>query len=172
MNLTIPIVKDGTDGVDGADGADGAAGVDGRVVSLTTDAQVFVYNSSGTSPSPSSATVTASALNTSGTVYYQFFLNDSSVQNSTTTTYSYTPQTNESSMPDKVEVQIREGSSSSTILARDQITMSGVKPGADGAAGTDGTDGAAGADGTDGTDGAAGADGTDGADGVDGLTVI
>ena len=141
VNLTIPIVKDGTDGtdgVDGADGADGAAGVDGRVVNLTTDAQVFVYNSSGTSPSPSSATVTATALNTSGTVYYEFFLNDSSVQNTTTATYSYTPQTNESSMPDKVEVQIREGSSSSTILARDQITMSGVKPGTDG---TDGVDG-------------------------------
>ena len=163
VNLTIPMVKDGTDGVDGADGADGAAGVDGRVVSLTTDAQVFVYNSSGTSPSPSSATVTATALNTSGTVYYEFFLNDSSVQNSTTTTYSYTPQTNESSMPDKVEVQIREGSSSSTILARDQITMSGVKPGADGTNGTNGTNG---------TDGNDGNDGTDGTDGVDGLTVI
>ena len=153
VNLTIPMVKDGADGadgVDGADGADGAAGADGRVVSLTTDAQVFVYNSSGTSPSPSSATITAAALNTSGTVYYEFFLNDSSVQNSTTATYSYTPQTNESSMPDKIEVQIREGSSSSTVLARDQITMSGVKPGTNG---TDGTNG------------------TNGADGVDGLTV-
>jgi len=34
-------------------------------------------------------------------------------------------------MPEKLEVQIREGSSSSTILARDQITISGLKAGID-----------------------------------------
>jgi hypothetical protein len=34
-------------------------------------------------------------------------------------------------MPEKLEVQIREGSNSSTILARDQITISGLKAGTD-----------------------------------------
>ena len=34
-------------------------------------------------------------------------------------------------MPDKIEVQIREGSNSSTVLARDILTMSGLKAGVD-----------------------------------------
>lgn len=139
--LTIAFVKDGQDGVDGADGADGSAGVDARAVNLTVGDQVFTYDSAGSNPSPSSTTVTATAVNTSGTVYYEFFKNDVSVQNTTTATYSYSPPSSFASMPDKIEVQIREGSSSGTILARDQITISGVKPGTDGTDGLDGSDG-------------------------------
>ena len=119
-------------GLDGADGADGSAGTDARVVNLTADDFSFEYNTSGSSPSPSSVTVTATALNTSGTVYYQFFKNDVSVQNTTSNTYSYTPQSSYSNMPDKLEVQIREGATNNPILARDQISMIGIKPGEDG----------------------------------------
>ena len=132
---------DGADGIDGADGADGAAGTNARAVNLTCVDQVFTYNTEGTTPAPSSTTVTATALNTIGTVYYQFFKNDVSVQNTTSSTYNYTPQSSFANMPDKIEVQIREGSSSNPILARDQLTMSGVKPGTDGTDGTDGLDG-------------------------------
>ena len=148
---------DGRDGVDGADGADGSAGANARAVNLTCADQVFTYNTAGISASPSNTTITAAALNTSGTVYYQFFKNDASVQNGTSTTYVYTPQYSFTSMPDKIEVQIREGGSTGTVLARDQITMSGIKPGANG---------------TNGTNGANGADGADGANGADGMTII
>lgn len=152
VNLTIPMVKDGTngtDGVDGANGADGAAGTNARSVDLTAGSNIFTYNASGASPSPSSTTVTASANNTSGTVYYNFFLNDSSVQHTTSNTYTYTPQSSISNMPDEVEVEIREGSTSSSILARDHITMGGIQPGATGAQGPQGADGVAGGDGVD-----------------------
>jgi len=44
-------------------------------------------------------------------------------------------------MPETIEVEIREGSKTSAILARDQITIAGVKAGADGAPGTPGADG-------------------------------
>lgn len=128
-------------GVDGADGADGSVGSDARVVNLTTDKQGFSYNVDGLNPSPATATVTATALNTEGTVYYEFFKNDVSVQNTTSNTYTYTPDADYSNMPDKIEVQIREGSNSGTILARDQITLVGLKPGSDGTPGEDGTDG-------------------------------
>ena len=156
----------GANGVDGADGADGAAGANARAVNLTCVDQVFVYNTSGTTPSPTSTTITAAALNTSGTVYYQFFKNDVSVQNGTSTTYTYTPQSSFDSMPDKIEVQIREGGTTGTVLARDQITMSGIKPGTNGTNGRDGVDGVNGRDGVDGVNG------IDGAPGTDGMTVI
>jgi len=119
------------DGVDGAAGADGSAGTSARAVNLTMGDQTFEYNTSGLVPSPTSAVVTSTAMNTTGTPYYQFFKNDVSVQNTTTNTYTYTPPTNYSSMPEKIEVQIREGSSSGTIYARDQITASGLQAGSD-----------------------------------------
>jgi hypothetical protein len=114
------------------------AGVDGttaRAVNLTTTKQVWVYDSSGANPAGGNATITATAVNSSGTAYYQFLLNDSSVQNTTSNTYTYTPQSDNANMPDKVEVRLREGSNSSAVLATDIITLSGVQPGVDGVAG-------------------------------------
>ncbi|REK53198.1 MAG: hypothetical protein DWQ49_12140, partial [Bacteroidetes bacterium] len=129
-------------GLAGADATDGAAGTDARVVNLTMGDQSFDYTVDGDSPSPTSTTVTATARNTDSqaTVYYEFFLNDTSQQNTTSNTYTYTPQASHSNMPDKIEVQIREGSSSSTVLARDQITAFGLKPAQDGDDGDDGVD--------------------------------
>ena len=121
----------GDDGPQGIPGGDGSDGTDARAVNLTVDYQAIVYNPDGENPSPASATVTATALNTSGTVYYEFFLDDVSQQNTTSNTYSYTSQSDNANMPDKIEVYIREGSSSGSILARDQITIYGVVPGAD-----------------------------------------
>jgi len=131
----------GADGLPGANGADGAAGIDSRTVNLTIGDQAFTYSNTGSSPSPSSTTVTATALNTTGTVYYEFFLNDVSQANTTTNTYTYTPQASFSNMPDKIEVQIRD-SGETAIKARDQLTTYGVKPGTNGTNGTDGNDGA------------------------------
>ena len=143
-SFTITKSKDGTDGadgLDGADGADGSAGINARSVDLTAGTIVFNYAEDGSTPSPSSTAITANANNTSGTVYYNFFLNNSSVQHTTSNTYTYTPQSSLSSMPDEVEVEIREGATTNDILARDHITLGGIRPGADGVDGVDGGDG-------------------------------
>jgi hypothetical protein len=116
-----------------SDGLDGTNGTNARGVDLTSTYEVFIYDAiTGGSPNPASATITATALNTSGTVYYDFLKNGTSVQNTTSATYSYTPQSAYSAMPDKVEVQIREGSNSNPVLARSQITLAGIKPGING----------------------------------------
>lgn len=120
-------------GVDGADGEDGSEGANARAVNLTVAVQGFTYNASGTTPSPANTLVTATAINTTGTVYYEFFKDDVSVQNTTGNTYTYVPQAAYTNMPDKIEVQIREGAGTGTILARDQITIVGLKPGVAGA---------------------------------------
>jgi hypothetical protein len=114
-------------------GTNGTDGADGRVVNLTCTDQVFTYDTSGATPDPADTTITATALNTTGTVKYQFFKNDVSVQAlSTTSTYPYTPQTSFANMPDKIEVQITDDGDDTTIQARDQLTISAIKPGANG----------------------------------------
>jgi len=128
---TIQVLTGGLAGVDGADGADGSVGVDARAVNLIIDDQTFEYDTADANPSPSSGTVTATALNTTGTVWYEFFLNDVSQQNTTGNTYAYTPPASYTDMPEKLEVQIREDGSGNPILARDQITVSGLKAGSD-----------------------------------------
>ena len=128
-NYTLGVEQAITAGIVGADGADGSDGTDARAVNLTVGDQTIEYDTNGANPNPSSTTVTATALNTSGTVYYEFFKNDVSVQNTTSNTYSYSAPSSYTSMPEKIEAQIREGSNSGTILARDQITISGLKAG-------------------------------------------
>lgn len=130
---SIQVLTSGLPGLDGADGADGSAGTNARGVNLTADQQVFEYDTNGQQPYPASTKIYATASNTTGTVYYEFFLNDVSVQNPSTPNdeYVYFPAALYASMPDKVEVQIREGANSGPILARDQITISALKAGAD-----------------------------------------
>jgi hypothetical protein len=115
----------------GATGAGGSDGVNARSVVLTTTAQAFGYNTAGASPAPTSATITATAYNTAGTVYYEFLKNGTTVKNTTTATYAYTPQAAFGSMPDKIEVKIREGASTGTVLATDTLSMLAIQAGAD-----------------------------------------
>ncbi|WP_024296638.1 beta strand repeat-containing protein [Methylomicrobium lacus] len=138
--------KTGATGATGPTGAAGSNGIDSRAVALSVGTQAFAYNSAGTTPSPASTTVTATAYNASGTVYYEFLKDGVSQQNTTTNTYSYTPQASYSNMPDKIDVKIREGSSTGVVVATDVISIIGIKPGSDGTNGTNGTNG------TDGTD--------------------
>lgn len=119
--------------LESATGADGAAGIDARGISLTTPNQSFTYDTNGANPSPASSVITATAVNTAGVVYYEFFVNDVSTGTATTTnTYTYTPQVLFDSMPDKLEVQIREDSITGPIEARDMMTMIGLRAGAHG----------------------------------------
>ena len=138
-------------GLTGAAGGTGSAGLDGKSVNLTAGDLSFEYTAAGATPSPSSVTVTATAFNLAGTGYYEFFLNNASQgTSSTTNTYTYTPKAAYADMPETIEVEVRDGGNTAAIVAKDQISMIGIKPGADG---TDGTDGTNGTDGTDGTDG-------------------
>ena len=122
-----------TGGLPGADGADGSDGIDSRTVNLTAGQFAFLYLTNDTLDPTENAntTITATSLNTVGTPYYEFFLNDVSQQDTTSNTWTYTPQAGYAQMPDKVEVQITEDSTGGTIYARDQITVSGIKPGVD-----------------------------------------
>ena len=113
----------------------GVAGSNSKYVDLTVGSQSFVYNSSGTTPSPVSTTVTATANNIVGTAYYEFLIGSTSKQNTTANTYTYTPQTLYSSMPEQITVKVREGSTTGTVVATDIISMIGIKPGGDGAPG-------------------------------------
>lgn len=106
----------------------GVPGTNARAVNLAaSNGGVFTYNSAGQVPTPTSTTITATAVNTTGTVYYEYFVDDVSVKNSTSNTYSLAAPANIGSS--KVEVQIREGTSTSSVLARDQLTVVGIKPG-------------------------------------------
>jgi len=113
-------------------GTNGINGTNAKAVNLTTVAQAFSYNTAGSTPSPSSSVVTATAQNTTGTVYYEFLVGSTSVQNTTTNTYTYTPTVAYSSMPQQINVKIREDSSTGTVVATDVLSMIGVKAGVDG----------------------------------------
>ena len=119
--------------LESATGADGAAGIAARAVSLTTPSQSFTYDTNGANPSPATSVITATVFNTVGVVYYEFFLNDVSTGTATTSnTYTYTPRSAFTGMPDKLEVQIREDGLDGAIEARDQMTMIGLKAGSHG----------------------------------------
>ena len=119
--------------LESATGADGAAGINARAVTLTTPNQSFAYNSLGLVPTPATSVMTATAFNTTGEIYYEFFINDVSTGTATTTnTYTYTPNASFDSMPDKLEVQIREGAIDGPIEARDMMTLFGLKEGSNG----------------------------------------
>ena len=114
--------------------SNGVIGSSARAVNLTTTTQVFNYNSAGSTPSPSSTVVTATAQNipTGTAVYYEFLVGTTSKQNTTTNTYTYTPTTAFSSMPEQITVKIRETSNSSPVLASDTMSMIGLKAPVDG----------------------------------------
>ena len=118
---------------DGVDGSDGSDGVNARGVFVSTPTQAITYNAAGASPTPSSAfDITATALNTVGTPYYEFIVDGSSQQNGTGNTYSYTPPSSHSSLPDVIRVDLREGGTTGTVFASDTLSIYGVKPGTDG----------------------------------------
>ncbi|MEN6413734.1 MAG: hypothetical protein ABFC84_13395 [Veillonellales bacterium] len=121
----------GAPGLNGADGEDGAAGADSRYCTLAAAAMAVNFDTAGNTPSPSSILLTAVAYNLVGTAYYQFFENDSSLGSPSTTNTKTLSLTGRVyiDMPRKIEVQVREGSSIGPIVARDQISIIGMKAG-------------------------------------------
>jgi len=113
--------------------AKGLAGAKSRTVSITSPTQAIVYDSSGANPTPSGAfTLTAGVSNTIGTPYYDWLLDGVSQQNTTTNTYSYTPDASYSNMPDVITVRLREDANNNPILASDVFTIYGVLEGGSG----------------------------------------
>ena len=107
----------------------GSIGSNARVVDLTTTAQAFAYTAAGSTPSPTTATITATTQNTSGIVYYEFLIGTVSQQNTTSNTYTYTPEIAFTSMPKQITVKVREGAADAAILATDTMAMIGLRPG-------------------------------------------
>ena len=129
---------DGTDGVQGAAGSKGSDGSNYRAVNLVATSYVVPYRNDGDRWFSNDINVKAKVLNTVGTVYYTFLLNDEVVQGpSTEIIYEYTPPAAYADMPDTIEVEIREGSGTSAVLARDQTTMAGLQSSKDGNDGID-----------------------------------
>jgi len=133
-NYSFSIVYAITAGIVGQDGSDGT---DARAVNLTIEDQTFEYDTNGANPSPAGPVdLTATALNTTNTVFYEFYKNDVSVQHSTDSVYDYTPPSAYSDMPEKLEVQITESATGDiadigSVLARDQLTVTGLRAGSD-----------------------------------------
>jgi len=109
----------------------GSVGVSGRTVSLSTDVPGFTYKGDDTLLGPSAtASIIATAYNTTGTLYYEFTVkNSATTQNTTSNTFTYTPTASYANMPDSVTVKVREQSSTGTIVAEDSIAIGGYKAG-------------------------------------------
>ena len=107
---------------------------------------MFEYNENNGEIGALTSTVTATALNTTGQVYFQFLVdgvahNDvnhgtgpiagSVVDGNYTAQITYDPPASFTNMPQVIECRIREvtGTAAGTILARDQIGMIGAKEG-------------------------------------------
>ena len=110
----------------------GTPGINARSVDLSVSTQTIVYNTEGVNPSVASVSATAVARNTSGDVYYQFFRNGVSLgEPSLTPTVSVNTGTTYLNSTIKIEVQIREESAVSPVVASDIISLFGVRAGSD-----------------------------------------
>lgn len=104
--------------------------VAGKTVSLAATALAFTYNTAGESPQPANSTVTATTYNfINVTPYYEWYIDGVLVANNNGFSLTYTPKANHSNMPDTITVRVRDGNSSSPVVAEDSIVMFGVIPG-------------------------------------------
>lgn len=111
----------------------GPRGKDAVTVSLETLTSAYEYTADGKLGPVKSTSIQAWHNDVlSGAVYYEFIVNGSTKQNTTNGEYMYNAPDNYSDMPQTVEVKIREGNNSGSVLATDFITIVGIKPGLDG----------------------------------------
>jgi hypothetical protein len=104
------------------------SGVSGKTVTLTSENNVFRYDSDGLNPDPASTIVTATAfnLNETATISYNFYLNWTPIQSGALLTYTYTPQANRENMPQSLMIEVTEDG---VVVAVDQIFMIGIMDG-------------------------------------------
>ena len=120
-------------------GGIGTAGTNAKVVTLTAnDYSVQYATSGGGSPSPSSASLTATASNFLSP-RYQFIIDGTAGSYGTGNTATFTAPSNISSFSASktMQVNVVEATDTSTVIAFDTISIFGVKSGADGSPGSD-----------------------------------
>jgi hypothetical protein len=111
----VPIVRDGGDGV---------------YMTLIPTKQVFNYDANGTLADSGAWFVWATVYNApSGTLYYEWIINDISVQNGQYSGYSLVPPSDFDDMPVSYEVKVRLGGTSGTMIASAKVSITGQKPG-------------------------------------------
>lgn len=95
------------------------------LVSLSTDRQTFGYTPEGNLLNTNlSATITATAANVSGVITYNFLKNGSSVQNSASNTYTYTPENAHADMPSTISVELLEDGE---VVSTDSLSIVGLR---------------------------------------------
>jgi len=115
------------------DGSSGSIGADAIAVKLEASQYVISYSAQGTeTDSISLSTTLQGSGEFSGTPYYEFIVDGSSDQNSTTTTYTLPdgdePAVNENKT---ITVKVRDGSTTGTVKATDSISVYGIESGSD-----------------------------------------
>ena len=120
---------------------EGATGEDGRTVSISASNTVFTYNATGTSPSPASQEYEAIAFGTTGTPYFEFFVDGVSQGSpNQTSIFQYTPSASADQMPQTIQVKLYESNSAGAAIASDFTSAIGIRPGEEGVEGPPGTD--------------------------------
>ena len=115
------------------DGSSGSIGADAIAVKLEASQYVISYSAQGTETDTISLSTTLQGSGEfTGTPYYEFIVDGSSDQNSTTTTYTLPdgdePAVNENKT---ITVKVRDGSTTGTVKATDSISVYGIESGSD-----------------------------------------
>jgi len=105
-----------------------------RSVSLTANSLVITFDGDSANADPGDLTLTATAFNTTGSKYYQFFKDGSAIttvqsSNVTTVGSSNLVIAGEKSV---YKVTVRDGAATYPVVASAEITVAGVKAGGDG----------------------------------------
>ena len=111
-------------------GQKGATGDNGNTVKLDVDEVAFVYDANGALVGTPTASFTVEAFGISNP-YFRFFVDGTEqtggTVNNTAGTFTYSPDSSFSNMPQIVSVKMYTDSSSSTPVATDLISMLGLK---------------------------------------------
>lgn len=115
----------------------------GAVVSLSSTASSFAYNSAGTTPAPTSATITATVANISPTLttWYSTITVGAGAESArsgnvgNTKTYAYTPKASYATMPETVTIKVYDASSGGNLIGTASLGMGATKVGDAGADG-------------------------------------
>ncbi len=108
--------------------AKGLGGGSTSAIDLIADTSAILYDTAG-SKETETITLNTFTRGTSGTLTYQFYVNDvSQGAPSSTNSLTYTPSQNYSLTPISVKVELREDN---VVTARDEVTLYPVKAGSD-----------------------------------------
>ena len=108
----------------------GEPGNGAKTIEISPSSNIISYAPSGTLLT-SNVTISTYTYGTSGVLYYEFRVNGVTVQNSMSASYTYTPALVYAEASVKIEVFLREGTTSGTIVASDVVTIARLKSGSD-----------------------------------------